>query len=193
MDKITKKPFAKFPVYINFAPDLDSGEAVVAYTVLCVNTATQQDSKANIVHADSLTSPKVYIVLKGGGIGETHRLTIKATTDYDNVFEKEVFVLITDPRTGSFDKRALDEFTIAANFSNDLETGEVITSKWVTATKLADGSDATLTVIEGSIVDGNKVLVGVMGGLVRSAYKLTVQIVTSNTFQYQQDIVMRVP
>lgn len=192
VDTVNKKPYDIFAIGVNFATDLDQSESVVAYTVACVNIATGADSKADIVESDSLTSPKVLIAVKGGSAGETHKITVQAVTSFDNYFEKDIFIQIAENADEVFEKRPNEQLTFQYGFTNSLEDGETVTSRTVTAKKVSDGSDATATVIDGSILSSPNVLVGVKEGVSGESYRITIKVETSNTFRFQQDITMRV-
>ena len=95
-----------------------------------------------------------------------------------------------------FTKQIAEEFTISAQFSNALETGESIdvSNSSVTAEDL-NGDDATDSVLTSSskTVDGTKLKVRVEGGTVTlSPYKITFLITTNLNNIYELDVFMTV-
>lgn len=91
-----------------------------------------------------------------------------------------------------FLKQPSEEFTIALDFSGDLETGETIASKTVTASDLADSSDQTATIIVSSSIDGSRVRVRVRAGTNGHDYKITAVATTNLSQVYEHEVIMRV-
>ena len=91
-----------------------------------------------------------------------------------------------------FLKQPAEDFTIAVEYSGDLDTGETISNKTVTATDLTDNSDATATVISASSISGTQVLVRVQAGSTNHDYLIHVRATTSTTQDYEHDVTMQV-
>mgnify|MGYP005844759495 CR=1 FL=1 len=91
-----------------------------------------------------------------------------------------------------FLKQPSEEFTVALDFSGDLETGETVASKTVTASDIADGSDQTAAVIVSSSIDGTKVRVRVRAGTDGHDYKITATVTTNLSQVYEHEVTMRV-
>jgi len=192
MDAILKPVYEKFPIAIDFATDLDDGETISTKSVACTNYETGANTKATIVGAESLVDTQVKLEIKAGAPGDKHWLVVGVRTSYDNYFEKELLIEIGDRQAAIFDKRPNDEFTVSYDFTNRLEAGDSIASRSVTATKISDGTAATTDVIEGTLITSPKVLIGVKGGVKGQLYRIMVDIVTTNTFQYQAEVLMRI-
>lgn len=94
-----------------------------------------------------------------------------------------------------FTKQIYEEFTIAGDFSKNMETGETIATQTVVAVNNV-GADATNDVLDtGSISnDGTtKVLVLVRAGTeALSPYKITFKAVTSVDHKWEVDVQMKI-
>ena len=192
MDTVKKYAYDKFPITIDFATDLDTGETIESFSVACTNYRTAANTKATIVGTESLVDTQVKLSLQSGASGDQHKLVVGVRTSYDNYFEMELLLEVADRLGGMFEKRPNDEFTVSYDFENRLESGDSIASRTVTAEKMPAGTVATDDVIEGTLISSPKVLIGVKGGVKGDLYKLTVRVVTTNTFQYQTEILMRI-
>jgi hypothetical protein len=92
-----------------------------------------------------------------------------------------------------FTKQPVEDFTIAIDFAGDLDVGETLASKVVTATELPPGSgDKTATIVVSSAIDEALVTVRVHGGEANHDYKITVKVTTSTTHVYEHDVTMNV-
>lgn len=92
----------------------------------------------------------------------------------------------------NFKKQPSERFPISANFSYDLEAGDTIASKAVTAVSLPDNTDATATVIDNSSIASPAIIVIVKGGTSGTDYKITVVATTTLGYIYEKDIKMKV-
>ena len=90
-----------------------------------------------------------------------------------------------------FLKQPSEEFTIALDFSGDLDTGETLSSAVVTATDSA-GTDVTATIVVSDAVSGDTWAVRVQAGTAGSDYKITVVVTTSTGQVYEHEVMMRV-
>lgn len=91
-----------------------------------------------------------------------------------------------------FLKQPSEEFTIALDFSADLESGETIADKTVTAIDVADSSDQTSTIIVSSSIDGSRVRVRIQAGTNGHDYKITAIATTNLSQVYEHEVTMRV-
>jgi len=89
----------------------------------------------------------------------------------------------------SFEKSPSEEYSITVDFSEVLGDGETILSKTVTA--YLHDRDVTATVITSSSISGETILIKVKDGT-ENNYKTTVEIVTSKSNTYEEDILMKV-
>ena len=90
-----------------------------------------------------------------------------------------------------FLKQPSEEFTIAVDFSGDLDTGETLDSAVVTATD-STGADVTSTIVASDAVSGNAWAVRVRAGTAGQDYKITVVATTSDSQVYEHEVTMRV-
>ena len=100
-------------------------------------------------------------------------------------------------KPSSFRKQPSEQFVITFDFSAVLASGETISAKTVTATKRSDGSDVTSTIIDGSSISGETILVGVKGGTDGVTYNISVLITSSSALpsaaiyaKYEADVDM---
>ena len=87
-------------------------------------------------------------------------------------------------------KQPGEAFTIAADFVNELGTGETLSSQTVTAT--LDGADVASSVIASSSISGTRVLIGVQAGADGRDYLIKARAVTSLSNTYELNIIMQV-
>lgn len=94
-----------------------------------------------------------------------------------------------------FVKQTYEEFTITADFSNNMAVGETITSQTVTVLD-AGGDDASIIVVDQASVanDGSTKVSALVrgGGVDLSPYKITFKIVTSVAHKWELDVQMLV-
>lgn len=194
MNIINKHSYEKFPIYADFYINLDSNETLSSYSLGCINLQTGANSKSAIVDSDSIAGTKVKVVLKADSAEGDHKITAKVTTSNDNNYEIDVIVRIksTTGKVDRFTKQVSEEFIIVTDFTNDLGSGETISSVAVTAIRLSDGSDLTSSIIELSQKSSKKVLVGVQNGEDGELYRIVVKIQTSLGYKFQKNILMKV-
>ena len=90
-----------------------------------------------------------------------------------------------------FEKQPSEIIPISMDFANLLDTGETITTLDVTITDSED-TDLTSTLLVGSAIVGSIAKVTVQSGTDGERYKITIQIVTSNSALYEEDVFMKV-
>lgn len=190
---INKYLYEKFPVWADFYINLDKNETLNYYTIACINRQTGVNSKSTIIDSDSLDGLKVKIVLKDNSVTGDHKITVKVKTSNDNNYEIDIPVRITNIRdVDKFSKQPSEEFIVTTDFSNDLTSGETISSSNVSAIRLSDGSDLTSDIIELSQNGSKKILVGVRNGVDGDLYRIIIKIITSLGWKYQKNITMKV-
>lgn len=191
---LTKLPYEEFPRRFTFGQEMVADEEVILRTVTCVNLATGEDTKADIIYDEETDGTVIIIKIRRGVLGETHKITVKIQTSLDNVLEQELFLEIIRPDNDIFPKQPSEEFSIANNFVDDLEEGDHIVSNVVAAIKLLDASDATDVVIKGSGLDVEKhethLHLGVMSGVDGEVYDLSSRVVTFLGYKYEKIITM---
>lgn len=190
--ELTKLPFEKFPLLFSFAHELVDDELMILPSpeVTCVNIKTGADTKGQIIDSNVLSGARdVKVVVKAGVLGEIHKITVKINTNLDNFLEKEVFVSIRKAiKVPAFFKQPSEEFSIANEFTDDVELGDTVSTLVVAATKLDDGSNQTSVVIKGSGIDVHcaHMHLGVMAGRAGEYFELSFQIVTALGFKYEK-------
>ena len=93
---VTKQPAEIFPVSIDFAKELPTGDSFTGGGVVVTSRdmADGSSSTTDMVQGSpTVDGTKVYQKVKNGADGEHHRLTIKITTVQSNVFEHEIDLL----------------------------------------------------------------------------------------------------
>lgn len=192
MNQIEKQPYEQFPIYVNFYNNLDENESLSSYAITCVDMDNGSNSLSGIVLSNAIEDAKVKVVLKSGSAPGRHKLTVRAGTNSDNTFETDIIIILKNADTESFTKQPNEEFIVENDFSGDLVSGETISSKTITATRISDGSDVTSGVIEFSAISDKKILVGVMRGDNGESYRIAIKIDTSGGNKYQKNAIMRV-
>lgn len=194
MNRLSKLPYEEFPRTFTFAQEMVADETIILRSVVCVNLATGADTKAAIVSAETTSGTKIILNLKGGVLGEIHKITVKIQTSLDNFLETELLLEIRRPDDDFFFKQMSEEFSIANNFADDLEAGDFIVTNTVSATKMQDNSDATAIIIKGSGLDVAKhethLKLGVMSGQEGEYYELSIKVVTSLGWKYEKQLEM---
>lgn len=192
MDIVQKKTYDKFPVDVHFSHNLVANETVSSAIVTCINTETGVDSSSEIIHSTSTVGTMtVRVVIKAGINGDKHKITVKATTNLLNIYEKEFIVEIIDTVDNVFAKQPSEIFIIAADFTNMPITDTLAT--WsVTATKTSDGTASTGTVILADGLDGLKILIGIQAGTDGDEHLIATKVVTTLGYQFQIDALMKI-
>lgn len=193
MYEIAKKPYEKFPIKVNFSVDLDTLETISTYTITCINTLTGANTLSTIVNTSSVANPDVKVTVQAGTAGEVHKITVKATTNLGNIYEDEIWLEIADSIDGEFTKEPSESFIIASDFGNAgtiLNDGDTLSTQTTTAVRKSDGVTVTTDIIFDSDTEGNKVLIGVTGGVDNASYLITCRGVTANDYHYQLDFLM---
>ncbi len=193
MVQLTKDSFEKFPITFPFANDLGADEVLASYTITCVNVETQVDTKTSIIDSDSLPSPylDVQVIIKGGTSLEEHKITVLATSDLANTFRKDLLLCINDYWQDSFSKPPDEEFTNKIDFTDDLETGDSISSVTILAEDM-EGVDVSSVVISGNEIDSPLVYVGVQAGTDGDFDIIRTRATTGLGYKYANNVLMMV-
>lgn len=200
MHRLNKTPWERTRISVDFNNELADAEAIDSFTVTCLDMADDTDTLAAIVHASAQVADypaEVFLLVKGGALGEKHKVTVQVTTSFSNVFEEEVMVVLEQSECGSFTKQPNDVFSFLVDFANDFEPSvlERVLSVEIAATDRDTG--AVAAVISGSVIDGTTVVVGVTGGLDGHEYDISLQVIGdfytwTPAQQVEQIIVMKV-
>ena len=92
-----------------------------------------------------------------------------------------------------FCKQSSEEYTVAIDFDEVLDTDETITKKTITAIiHGSTGDDVTDSVILSSAIVSRTVTIKVKNGIDGKTYKITTIIETSADNIYEEDILMKV-
>jgi hypothetical protein len=96
----------------------------------------------------------------------------------------------------SFTKQPYEEFMIAGDFTQVLESTEtiVVGTSTVTATDKSTGEDTSATVLDASTkeVDGTQLRCRCRAGLTGEQHKITFRAVTSEENKWEIDVIMKV-
>jgi hypothetical protein len=85
-------------------------------------------------------------------------------------------------------KQPYEEFTYTYDFAPLLVTGETLVTHAVTASKLADNSDVTATVLGGTAINALTVKAVIKAGVNAIDYRVTFRVVTSLGNKYEEDL-----
>jgi hypothetical protein len=193
MDKITKSPSEYFPIAVNFANDLTSGENLDSYTLTCIDISSGESSSATVIATSSISGNVVTVVVQAGSIDDLHKITVKGTSDLGNVFEKDIYLEIKKVIAGEFTKQASDEFSIKVDFWEDIipigsEQGVSVSAEVLDE----DGVDQAATMFsDDPFLDGEfteTVYLGIQAG---SAGLYEIHVVVTTTSGYIFDIYVR--
>lgn len=94
----------------------------------------------------------------------------------------------------SFDKRPVEDYTRAVEFSGRLPFGAALSTGTVAAKDLSDGSDATSTVLDSATatINGTQARYRVKAGTVGTDYEILVTVTLGNGETLQEMIRMSV-
>ena len=192
MDNITKSSIEKFPVHFNFSTDFLDGEIISYKTLTCVNSATGVSSVASIIDSETINSPDVDVVLKGGIEGEEHSIQCVITSNLGNVYQRDLLLMIATVVTDSFNKQPADRLLFDVDYSRRLEAGDTIASGAVLATKESDGTDVSATIVVLIETITPKMGVHVAEGSDGETYLLGVRATTTAGYVYEKSLRMNV-
>ena len=93
---LDKQPSEVFTIDVNYLARLAVGETVISKIVIVTEVLTGSDVTTAIVKISAIITPKVYITLQGGTDGMDYKITVKATTNSNNVLEEEVIMHVRE-------------------------------------------------------------------------------------------------
>ena len=192
MDTITKSPIERFPVKFNFSLDLISGESITTRTITCVSAATGISSAGTIIDSDGTVDSDVVVVLKAGTEGDEHNIQCVVFTSKGNRYQRDLLLCVQTVVTDSFNKQPDDTFSFDLDFSRRLEAGDTLASVVGAATKEADGSDVSGTMIPFTEIISPKVGVRVAVGLDGETYLLAIRGTSAVGYVYEKIFRMNV-
>jgi hypothetical protein len=192
VDISIKSPAERFPVGFNFSPDLITGETIIAKTVTCVSAATGVSSAATIIDSEAIVDSDVAVVLKAGTEGDEHNIQCAVFTSKGNRYQRDLLLMIQTVVTDFFYKQPDDAFSFGLNFSRRLEVGDTLASVVGVATKEADGSDVSGTMIPFTEIISPKVGVRVAVGLDGETYLLAIRGTSTAGYVYEKIFRMNV-
>ena len=192
MDTITKSPIEKFPVKFNFSTDFIGGETITTRTITCVSAATGVSSAATIIDSEATVDSDVVVVLKAGTEGDEHNIQCVVFTSKGNRYQRDLLLMIQTVVTDTFNKQPDDTFSFDLDFSRRLEAGDTLASVVGAATKEADGSDVSGTMIPFTEIISPKVGVRVAVGLDGETYLLAIRGTSAVGYVYEKIFRMNV-
>lgn len=188
MDYIDKTSQEKFPFPFCFGNEFIDGESLSAVTLLCVDAATGVDASSTLIDSGSIsgTDPHYDVVYKGGNPGKIYHVTAIGETNFGNFFEKDLWVIIDDCPKESFSFQPRDEWVVAVDFANWMDTSDTIASRAVTAYD-ESGTAVTATIISGSQITGQKIYFGIKDCADGKTYTIHVKItLTTSGYIYER-------
>jgi hypothetical protein len=192
MDTITKSSIEKFPVEFNFSTDFIVGETITTRTITCVSAATGVSSAATIIDSEATVDSDVVVVLKAGTEGDEHNIQCVVFTSKGNRYQRDLLLMIQAVVTDTFNKQPDDTFSFDLDFSRRLEAGDTLASVVGVATKEADGSDVSGTMIPFTEIISPKVGVRVAVGLDGETYLLAIRGTSAAGYVYEKIFRMNV-
>jgi hypothetical protein len=94
---VPKQPAETFPVYVDFARRLQTGETLSTKTVTSKKVADGSDSTTTLLQDMAIDGTKVPVRLKAAGVaGDDHRVQFQTVTSVGNTFEDEIDVAIRE-------------------------------------------------------------------------------------------------
>lgn len=193
MDLIVKHSEEYFPIHANFGNDLVFGETVSSYSVSCIKRETGENTLADVVAADSLSSPDINLNIRNGTDQDVHIITVLGTTSLGNVYKRVILVyIIDDPSQDIFDKTSEEKAVVMVDFTGELETSDTVSSALVTVTSNLDGIVYTTTILVSTTVVTPKVYFKIQAGVAGSDYTLKVKATSASGYKYVRLITMRV-
>lgn len=191
MDQIVKRSNEKFPIYANFQSVLMEDETLESYVVACVSGADGSNTKSTIVDSDEIDEPRIKIVIKSGTDGETHKISVQATTSLSNVYEKDVLLIINDDPDYEFIKQPSEITPFSIDFEKDLESGDYIDTEEVTLCDI-DGVDLATEMVLDAESDETETIVTVGGGENGQLYISGIAVTTHDGYVYSKSVLIRV-
>jgi len=192
LDTIIKSPIEKFSVKFNFSTDFIGGETITTRTVTCVSAATGVSSAATIIDSEAIVDSDVVVVLKAGTEGDEHNIQCVVFTSKGNRYQRDLLLMIQTVVTDTFNKQPDDTFSFDLDFSRRLEAGDTLASVVGAATKEADGSDVSGTMIPFTEIISPKVGVRVAVGLDGETYLLAIRGTSAVGYVYEKIFRMNV-
>lgn len=94
----------------------------------------------------------------------------------------------------SFSKQSSEIFPISIDFSTNIETGDSIVTKTITALRVLDSVDVTTGIIFDTLLvsTSNLIKIVVQAGVDDQNYKITTVANTTNGYTYEHDVMMLV-
>jgi len=192
MDTLIKSPIEKFPVKFNFSVDFITGETITTRTITCVSAATGVSSAATIIDSEATVDSDVVVVLKAGTEGDEHNIQCVVFTSKGNRYQRDLLLAVQTVVTDSFNKQPDDTFSFSLDFSRRLEDGDSLATVVGIATKEADGSDVSGTMIPFTEIISPKVGVRVAVGLNGETYLLAIRGTSGAGYVYEKIFRMNV-
>jgi len=189
--EIAKTPYEEFPIYFTFGSRMQRAEMLASYTLACANAVTGADTGTDIVDSDTLASGKVKVVIKGGTNGEVHKITCLGTSDLGYDYETEIFVVIKSEVSDYCEKQEADNINIRNDFTEDIESGDTVSTHAVTSIK-NDLTSSTAAIIDGSSIENPYIYVGFKGGGDSDYHVISIKIVSANGYKYEKLLLLAI-
>ena len=182
MDYIDKTSQEKIPFTFCFGNEFISGEELSSIILLCANADTGLDASSVLIDSGAIsgTDPHYDVVFKGGVSGDLYHVTAIGESNFGNFFEKDLWVIINDKPQESFSFQPRDEWVVAVDFANWMDTTDTIASRTVKAYGEA-GTEVTSSHISGSQTTGQKIYFGIKDCVDGQSYIVRVKIILATS------------
>ena len=191
MNIVKKHASETFEIEVNFSNDMAAADSINSITVSSRNLATGISSTSSLVSASSISAPAaVLVTLTGGTADEKHRLTVVATMATGAILEEDIFVHIESDTKVIIVKQPNELFVIAVDFTNDLASGESLSTSSTTVIDVSTDLDVTTTIKNTEQISGNEVQVACQAGTDESEYRITVSTTTSDSNVFVEELML---
>lgn len=198
--------------------NLDIPDKISSFTMTCIDLETGLDVTSSILFSEDSVYQDVDIGygegryggmpdnqlssvtfgIKAGVLGKLYKISINVITELASQHKIDIILEIVSKMDGFFEKQVFDKFTIELDYSNilydeDIRYTDSILSQTVIVTRKSDNVIVTDDVIFASaIVGSDKVQIGVKDGTSNELYNIVNNIITTQGYAHQLDILMKV-
>jgi hypothetical protein len=96
MNFFSKQPSEKFTISVDFSNMLDTNENISTLQVKAYTKNAGTDVTSTIIESSTIESQMAYAVIMAGTTNTIYKITFKATTDQNNVYEDDVFMQVEE-------------------------------------------------------------------------------------------------
>lgn len=94
MDSFSKAAAERFPITMDFASDMESGDTISTQSVTAIKTSDNTDATATVIATPSISGSKIIVVVQAGTAGQTYVITFRATTAAGYIYDASVAMMV---------------------------------------------------------------------------------------------------